>query len=68
MSSSHEPEPTTRLCTCPYCEASSEEPFPFCTVCGKEVVRCPNCKQVVKTEDEVCPNCGFEILGEDTER
>lgn len=68
VSDGHEQEPTERLCRCPYCESTGEEPLPFCSVCGKEVARCPNCKELIETEDETCPRCGFDILGEDTEK
>lgn len=60
--------PSGRTCTCPYCDAAAAEPLPYCTVCGKEVARCPNCKEVIKVEDDKCPRCGVALLGEDTEQ
>jgi len=68
MTSAHDPNSPAGACSCPYCEASTEEPFPFCSICGKEVARCPECRCVVKTEDDICPRCGAVLSREDTER
>lgn len=68
MTNGQDPDQAGKLCSCPYCEASSEEPLPFCSVCGKEVARCSSCGAVVKIEDRVCSGCGGELLGEGTDK
>ncbi len=48
-------------CACPYCEASAEELYPFCTACGAGLRPCPSCQSPVGKSVTKCPHCGAEI-------
>ncbi len=48
-------------CTCPYCEVSMEEPYPYCSGCGAELKYCPKCESVVAQGAKTCAGCGAEL-------
>jgi endogenous inhibitor of DNA gyrase (YacG/DUF329 family) len=48
--------------SCPYCdEEVMEAEFPFCQLCGVNILYCPECHKPVSRESKVCPECGAEI-------
>jgi len=47
-------------CKCPFCDQSTEMPYPFCQVCGAELRFCPICGQPLPQDAEACAHCGGE--------
>ena len=49
-------------CSCPYCDADiAEAAFPYCQACEVEVTQCPQCREAVRSDKQVCSNCGALI-------
>jgi len=48
------------VCHCPFCDNTVEMPFPFCQVCGSQIVYCQVCGQPLPQEAETCPHCAEE--------
>lgn len=68
---------------CKRCGKELENDADFCTECGTQVTKksnerkivyegeihkCPNCGDVVKSYDIVCPSCGFELNGKEVSK
>ncbi|MBI4267309.1 MAG: zinc ribbon domain-containing protein [Chloroflexi bacterium] len=49
---------------CPFCEEEiMTADLPFCQACKVTLLLCPECRQPIVRDDEVCPHCGTEIPG-----
>jgi len=54
---------TSKEChTCPFCDAEiAEAAFPYCEVCGVNILHCPKCGLSITRGTEKCPHCGADI-------
>jgi hypothetical protein len=58
-------EHVNKVCCCPYCDAEiAEAAFPYCKACEVEVFYCPNCREAIPRDEQVCPSCGADIKSE----
>ncbi len=49
---------------CPYCdEEMTEAAFIYCKACGVTIFYCPECREPLSRDNEVCPHCGADIRG-----
>ncbi|MFZ1947225.1 MAG: zinc ribbon domain-containing protein [bacterium] len=44
-------------CQCPFCDAPTEEAYPFCKECGRKLRSCPKCGRVLAAGESACPVC-----------
>ncbi|MGQ9854722.1 MAG: zinc-ribbon domain-containing protein, partial [Candidatus Oleimicrobiaceae bacterium] len=44
-----------------FCDNALLMPYPFCQVCGAEILYCPECGQPMPRDAEVCPHCAGEL-------
>jgi predicted amidophosphoribosyltransferase len=44
-------------CACPFCDAPTDQAYPFCKACGKDLRRCPVCGKALAQDQDTCPEC-----------
>ncbi len=44
--------------SCPYCDGPREGMEKFCKSCQLELTECPECRQAMEKDAEICPHCG----------
>jgi len=44
--------------SCPYCDGPREGMEEYCTSCQLELTECPECRQAMEKDAEICPHCG----------
>lgn len=47
--------------TCPFCDSTVEETYPFCGSCRTELAECPECGKIVSSSLHECPHCGCTL-------
>ena len=45
---------------CPNCQAEIDSDSKFCDQCGKELMYCPECKELKRGTE--CPRCGEDLV------
>ena len=48
--------------SCPFCDVEiTEAAFPYCEACKVTVLTCPECKEPLPRDKQICPKCGTDV-------